>query len=140
VISYSEEDRTRTLWKYFFPPENHTVHAVRAKARCRNHSSFVLCLYSTALGGHTSNGALISIRTVKYSQSVAGADIQCNPVTDLQVSPRRSPSLLGYTVTCDPRDSCAPSARRNYQPNTMRCGVSKGVGTRFIIVTGVGGG
>jgi len=60
-------------------------------------------------------------------------------VTDLQVSPKRSPLSLGYTNTYGPRDSCAPSGQRNYQPDAVRYD-AKGVGTQFMIVSGVGGG
>ena len=65
-----EEDRTRTLWKYFFPLEKHTVHIVCAKAGYRNYSTPPLRLYLTAFNGHPSNGVLISIRTAKWGQKV----------------------------------------------------------------------
>ena len=61
------------------------------------------------------------------------------PVTDLQVSPKRSPSLLDYTNTYGPRDSCALSVQRNYEPDAVQYGM-RGVGTQFMIVTSVGSG
>ena len=33
---------TRTLWKYFFPPEKYSLHFVCASARCISYSVFVL--------------------------------------------------------------------------------------------------
>ena len=136
----SDEDRTRTLWKYFFPPEKYSLHEVCAKARYINHSAFVICLCLTVFYGHTSNGDLSSMQTAKWGQNIARVDIQHNPVTDLQVSPRHSPLSLGYTNTCGPRDSCAPSSQRKCQFGAVRYG-AKDVGTQFMIVSGatVGG-
>ena len=60
-------------------------------------------------------------------------------MTDLQVSPERSPSSLGYTNTYGPVDSCAPSGQGSYSPDVVRYSM-KDVGTKFMTVSGVGGG
>ena len=46
---------------------------------------------------------------------------------------------MGYINKYGPRDSRAPSDQRNHQPDAIRHG-TKGVGTQFMIVSGVGGG
>lgn len=51
---------TRTLWKYFFPPEKYSLHEVCASARYENHSVLVLCWDLDLFFGRTSNGVLSS--------------------------------------------------------------------------------
>jgi hypothetical protein len=136
----SDADRTRTLWKYFFPPEKYSLHEVCARARYINHSAFALCLLAVFYG-HTSNGVLSSIQTAKVgSEYCRDGYTRYDPVTDLRVSPKHSPLSLGYTNTCGPRGSCAPSGKRNCEPDGVRYGV-KDVGTQFMmmIASGVGG-
>ena len=58
-------------------------------------------------------------------------------MTDLQVSPRRSPSSLGYTNTSDPRGSCVPSDKGDI--SSKMCGGIRNVGTQFMTLSVVAG-